>query len=137
MDTLSPAARSERMARIKGKNTGPEIVVRRLAHALGYRHRLHASKLPGRPDLVFPGRRKVVFIHGCFWHRHQARSCKLARLPKSKLDFWGPKLEGNAKRDEKVRRRLRGLGWQSLVIWECQVKNKTALERKIRRFLGA
>src|SRR5664279_1164504 len=99
VDTLTKAERSARMARIRGKDTGTELVVRSLIHSLGYRYRLHAKSLPGRPDLVFRKRRKVVFVHGCFWHRHDDPGCKLARLPKSRLEFWVPKLEGNRDRD--------------------------------------
>ena len=99
MDTLSKAQRSERMSRVRGKDTKPELLVRRLVHGMGYRYRLHRRDLPGTPDLVFPGRRKVIFVHGCFWHRHPDPACKLARLPKSRTDFWLPKLEGNRARD--------------------------------------
>src|SRR5687768_17294491 len=99
VDTLSKSARSERMSRIGAKDTKPEMAVRRLVHSLGYRYRLHRRSLPGNPDLVFPARRKAIFVHGCFWHRHPDSSCKLARLPKSRGDFWIPKLEANAERD--------------------------------------
>jgi DNA mismatch endonuclease (patch repair protein) len=91
MDTLTPKERSERMSRVRNKDTKPEMQVRRLVSALGYRYRLQYKKVPGRPDLAFPGRRKVIFVHGCFWHRHPEPSCPLARLPKSRLDFWGPR----------------------------------------------
>src|SRR5678815_580983 len=93
MDTLTPAERSARMARVKGKGSSAEIVVRRLVHRMGYRYRLHGAKLPGRADLVFAGRKKAIFVHGCFWHRHPDPDCKLARMPKSRLDFWTSKLE--------------------------------------------
>ncbi len=99
-DTLSPVERSKRMARIRSRDTGPELVVRRMVHAMGYRYRLHRADLPGRPDLVFPGRKAVVYVHGCFWHRHPDPKCQLARLPKSKLGFWEPKLLLNRQRDE-------------------------------------
>src|SRR5690554_1365672 len=98
-DTLTKAQRSNRMSLIKGKHTAVERTVRSLVHGMGYRFRLH-GKLPGKPDLVFPGRRKVIFVHGCFWHRHDDPACKLARLPKTRLDFWGPKLRANAERDK-------------------------------------
>jgi DNA mismatch endonuclease, patch repair protein len=91
-DTLTLRERSERMALVRGKNTGPEMAVRKLVHRLGYRYRLHIRTLPGKPDLVFAGRRKVIFVHGCFWHRHPDKTCKLARMPKSRLEFWGPKM---------------------------------------------
>ncbi len=135
-DTLTPAQRSERMSRVRSKHTGPEMTVRRLMHRLGYRYRLHDKRLPGRPDLVFPSRRCVIFVHGCFWHRHGDSGCKLARLPKSRLDFWVPKLDANKARDVENRRKLRSLQWKSLVIWECQLKKPLSLERKIRSFLG-
>jgi DNA mismatch endonuclease (patch repair protein) len=133
-DTLTPSARSERMSRVRGKNTAPELAVRRLVHALGYRYRLHRHKLPGRPDLVFHKRHKAIFVHGCFWHRHGDSACKLARLPKSRLDFWVPKLEANRERDHKNEERLKMMGWQSLVIWECQVGDQAFLERNPFRF---
>lgn len=119
MDTLSKEQRSERMSRVRHKNTKPEIAVRRLVHSLGYRFRLHRSDLPGKPDLVFPSRRKVIFVHGCFWHRHG--NCHLARMPKSRLDFWQAKLEANRTRDINHKRRLTRIGWKYLVVWECQL----------------
>jgi DNA mismatch endonuclease (patch repair protein) len=111
------------------------MVVRKLVFALGYRYRLHRRDLPGCPDLVFPPKRKVIFVHGCFWHRHQ--NCALARLPKSRLDFWKPKLEGNRQRDEKNKRALNREGWKVLTVWECQLKDSGCLEARIRRFLDA
>lgn len=135
-DTLSPTTRSERMSLVRNKNTGPEMVVRRLVHGMGYRYRLHGRGLPGRPDLLFPSRRRVIFVHGCFWHRHGDSACKLARLPKSRLDFWIPKLEGNKVRDVENLQKLRSMGWKSLVIWECQLKKPLPLARKISAFLG-
>lgn len=135
MDTLSVEERSERMARIRGKNTRPELFVRKLVFALGYRYRLHVRDLPGQPDLVFASRRKVILVHGCFWHFHSP--CSIARLPKSNLDFWGPKLEGNKARDKRNRLALRKAGWKVLTIWECQLKDTRRLEARIRRFLDA
>ncbi|MCC6695348.1 MAG: DNA mismatch endonuclease Vsr [Candidatus Hydrogenedentes bacterium] len=135
VDTLTPEERSEIMARVRSKNMRPELAVRMLVFAMGYRYRLHARDLPGSPDLVFRRRRKVIFVHGCFWHRHS--NCALARLPKSRIEFWTPKLEGNRKRDEKNRRALRRDGWSVLTVWECQLKSSSALERRIRRFLDA
>lgn len=134
-DSLSPEQRSERMSRVRSKDTGPEFRVRRVAHALGYRYRLHRRDLPGKPDLVFPGRRKVIFVHGCFWHRHTDPACKLARLPKSRLDFWLPKLQGNRERDLRNQQALRAMGWEVLVVWECELGERAALEYKLRRFL--
>jgi DNA mismatch endonuclease (patch repair protein) len=135
VDSLSPAERSEIMARVRSKDTRPELIVRKLVFALGYRYRLHGKNLPGRPDMVFKNRRKVIFVHGCFWHRH-AR-CALARLPKSRLDFWLPKLEGNKLRDRRNLRALAKEGWKVLTIWECQLADAARLERVIRRFVDA
>ncbi len=135
MDTLTPAERSARMALVRAKDTKPELLVRRLVHGMGYRYRLHRRDLPGTPDLVFPGRGKVIFIHGCFWHRHAG--CALARLPKSRGDFWLPKLTANAERDARNVRALRRLGWGVLTIWECQLGESATLANRIRRFLDA
>ena len=123
------------MSKIKGKDTKPELLVRRLTHRLGYRYRLHRKSLPGRPDLVFGPRRKVIFVHGCFWHRHEDSDCKLARLPKSRLDFWLPKLDANKERDERNIFELRKLGWDVLVFWECQTRNEDEMERLVTQFL--
>lgn len=136
MDTLTIAERSERMSRVRSKDTKPEMVVRSLVHRMGFRYRLHDSKLPGKPDLVLPSRGKIIFVHGCFWHRHGA-SCEYTRWPKSKLDFWKPKLEQNHQRDKMVRRQLRKAGWKVLVIWECQLRNSDKLAKRVRAFLAA
>lgn len=135
VDTLTPDERSERMGRVRSKDTKPEIIIRHLVHGMGYRYRLHRYDLPGRPDLVFPRFRKVIFVHGCFWHRHPDQACKLARLPKSRLDFWMPKLEGNRRRDEKNQAALLSHGWKFMVIWECEIGNTQELERRIKLFL--
>jgi len=135
MDTLSARQRSERMALVRGKDTKPEMVVRRLVHRLGYRYALHRRDLPGTPDMVFPARGKVIFVHGCFWHRHEG--CALARLPKSRGEFWLPKLEGNARRDARKVRALRRQGWGVMTIWECQAGDTAWLANRIRRFLDA
>ncbi len=119
-DPLTPAERSEQMRRIRKHDTKPELLVRRAAHALGFRFRLHRADLPGSPDLAFPGRRKAVFVHGCFWHQHDG--CRFKRQPKSRLDYWLPKLVRNVERDEEVRRQIDALGWDSIVIWECEVR---------------
>ena len=132
-DTLTHAERSERMARIRGKDTGPERRIRRLLTALGFRYRLHYSKLPGRPDIAFPGRRKVIWVHGCFWHRHPG--CSSARLPKSRLEFWKPKLEGNRNRDLRNEADVRAAGWDTLVVWECELSDELALVTRLRSFL--
>ena len=135
MDTLTSRQRSARMALVRAKHTKPELHVRRLVHGLGYRYRLHRRDLPGTPDMVFPARGKVIMVHGCFWHRH-AR-CALARLPKSRRDFWVPKLVANARRDARDARTLRRSGWGVMTIWECQLSDATVLTRRIRRFLDA
>lgn len=114
----------------KTRNTCSEDRLRQ-----GYRYRLHKANLPGKPDLVFAGRKKVIFVHGCFWHRHPEPTCPLARLPKSKLDFWVPKLEANRQRDEANVRELQQAGWEVLTIWECQLKNEKELKSRIREFL--
>jgi DNA mismatch endonuclease, patch repair protein len=132
MDTLSPDQRSERMSRVRGKSTKPEMKVRRIAHAMGYRYRLHSRTLPGHPDLVFNGRKKVIFVHGCFWHRHEG----CGRMPKSRLDFWAPKLESNKIRDLDNQRRLLSMGWSFLVIWECEIKDAHCIARRLEDFLG-
>jgi DNA mismatch endonuclease, patch repair protein len=135
MDTLSKSERSARMSLVRSTDTKPELLVRRLVHGLGYRYRLHVPKLPGRPDIVFPRMRKVIFVHGCFWHRHPR--CHLARLPKSKLSFWVPKLTLNRRRDVLNIRRLRHAGWQVEVIWECQIEGPELLQSTIAMMFGA
>ena len=132
-DSLTPAERSRRMSLIRGRDTKPEMLVRRMAHALGFRFRLHRRDLPGCPDLVFPRLKRVVFVHGCFWHRHQG--CKRARLPKSRHEFWVPKLEGNRLRDRRNRALLKKLGWDCLVVWECQLERPEWVGQKLERYL--
>ena len=124
------------MSRIRGKNSVAEMRLRRLIHGMGFRYRLHVKNLPGTPDLVFPSRKAVIFMHGCFWHRHQ--DCRLARMPKSRVAFWREKLEANKRRDEGNVRQLNELGWRVLVIWECQMKEKDMSEvsNVVRRFLA-
>ena len=136
MDTMTSAERSERMSRVRNKDTKPELRVRHLVSAMGYRYRLQYKKVPGRPDLAFPGRRKAIFVHGCFWHRHPDQSCPLARLPKSRLDFWLPKLEGNRSRDLRKEQELRERGWSLHVVWECQLRDEEKLRENLRAFLG-
>ena len=116
-DTLTPQGRSERMSRIRGKDTGPEMALRRALHAMGLRYRLHVRDLPGRPDLVFPSRKAVVFVHGCFWHQHDG--CSIANVPKSNVTYWQAKFMANRARDARTTRRLRALGWRVIVVWEC------------------
>ena len=136
-DTVTPERRSEIMSRIKSKGTKPEMRVRRLVHSLGFRYRLHKHKLPGRPDLVFGPRKKVIFVHGCFWHMHPDPECKLATLPKSNTDYWLPKLKRNLERDNANREALKELGWEVLTIWECEIRKSVDLERRIVEFLKA
>lgn len=131
-DPLSPAERSERMSRIRNANTKPEMTVRGIVHGLGYRYRLHSRELPGNPDLVFRPRKKVIFVHGCFWHQH---GCRQYREPRTKRSFWERKLAKNKARDAEVKRQLRKLGWRALVIWECQLKKEDELKNRIKRFL--
>ena len=109
------------MGRIGSKNTAPELIVRRLLHSLGYRFRLHRKDLPGTPDIVLPGRRKAIFVHGCFWHQHQDPTCPLQTHPKSHTGYWKPKLRCNRERDRINERELTALGWKSLAIWECEL----------------
>lgn len=132
-DVFTARKRSAIMQAIRGKDSKPEVAVRRLAHSLGYRYRLHVPELPGKPDLVFPSRRKIILIHGCFWHRHRCR--KGRSLPRTHARFWREKLDRNKARDATNRRRLRKLGWEVLVIWECEVKRMNALIERIVGFL--
>lgn len=129
MDKLTPAMRSAHMRKIRKVDTRPEIAVRRAAHALGLRFRLHRRDLPGTPDLVFPKHRTAIQVHGCFWHQHDG--CRLARRPKSRLDYWLPKLARNAERDVSIRQQLEALGWRVMVIWECETKNVEAVRAKL------
>lgn len=123
-DSLSPALRSERMARIRSKDTAPEMRLRQQLHRRGLRFRLHSGKLPGKPDLVFPRYKVVVFVHGCFWHRHEG--CKIATTPKSNTEFWLAKFERNKNRDREVIEAIRQSGWKVIVVWECQLKPASA-----------
>ena len=134
-DTISAERRSNNMRRIRSKDMSPELKVRRLLHRMGYRYRLHRKDLPGHPDIVFPKMKKVVFVHGCFWHQHSDPACKIAHLPKSHLEYWAPKLERNKQRDEQSLALLRRLGWKSLVVWECGASDSPRLRRKLTWFL--
>lgn len=124
------------MALVKSKNTRPEMLVRRLIHGMGYRYRLHKKDLPGKPDIVFVSRKKVIFVHGCFWHGHQDPACKLSRIPKSNLDFWREKIRRNQQRDIEVANKLDQEGWATLVIWECETRCSEDISVKIQDFLG-
>jgi DNA mismatch endonuclease, patch repair protein len=135
-DVYSSEKRSWVMSRVRGKNTSPEIKVRSLIHRLGYRFRLHRKDLPGKPDLVFVSRKKVIFVHGCFWHQHCDPSCKGAQRPKSNVGYWQPKLSRNQARDAEHEAALQAQDWRVLVIWECQTGDERALEQKLLSFLG-
>jgi DNA mismatch endonuclease (patch repair protein) len=123
------------MRSIRKKDTKPEITVRKLVHALGYRFRLHRSDIPGTPDLTFVRARKTIFVHGCFWHQH--RGCRLAKLPQARPEYWLPKLARNQERDAANLKRLKKLGWKALVLWECQIGTTAAIQEKIKRFLAS
>ena len=123
------ASRSKNMSAIKSKNTKPEVEVRKLLHSMGFRFRLHKKDLPGSPDIVLPKYKTVIFVHGCFWHRHQR--CKFASNPKTRVDFWNKKFNDNIERDIKNQEDLESLGWESKIIWECEIKDKKKLEKKL------
>ena len=125
--------RSANMRAIRSKDMRPELAVRHLVHQMGYRYRLHKKDLPGKPDLAFVSRRKVIFVHGCFWHAH--KGCKAAHVPKSNLEYWGPKLERNLTRDLKNIESLMANGWETLIIWECETKTQEELKKRILDFL--
>ena len=126
--------RSRIMRAVKGADTTPELAVRRLAHSMGYRFRLHRNDLPGKPDLTFPRLRKVIFVHGCFWHGHDCP--RGARVPVQNRDYWTRKVARNVERDMSAQSALHCLGWKSLVVWECEIKEQDRLRRALRRFLG-
>ncbi|GAC1634438.1 MAG: very short patch repair endonuclease [Candidatus Acidiferrum sp.] len=132
VDNLSPDKRSKQMSLVRSKDTKPEMAVRRLVHRLGYRYRLHRTDLPGKPDLVFPSQKKIIFVHGCFWHAHE---CRLGRMPKSRLRYWRRKIRRNNDRDTLTLRRLRGMRWRCLVLWECQLRDLGMVSKRIDRFL--
>jgi DNA mismatch endonuclease (patch repair protein) len=137
MDRLTPSQRSENMRQIKSKNMKPEMVVRSTVHSLGYRYRLHRQDLPGKPDLVFGPRKKVIFVHGCFWHGHHDPKCiDGQRKPKSNLDYWLPKLARNQERDSQRETELQHLGWLVLTVWECETRAPMALAKRLQVFLG-
>ena len=136
-DRLTQSRRSVNMSAIRSRNTYPEIAVRRIAHQMGYRFRLNCKDLPGKPDLVFRSRKKVIFVHGCFWHQHDAPGCSDSRLPKSNKSYWHNKLKRNAERDQQHIEELRKLGWKSLVLWECQIgRELPRVSKRISTFLG-
>lgn len=132
-DSLTQEKRSWLMSRVRQRDTKPEMLVRRLVHSMGWRFRLHSKELPGRPDLVFPRLRKVIFIHGCFWHRHD---CKKATTPKSNEDYWHKKFAENVERDNKALAELKRMGWGSMVVWECKTRDIDALIASLSAFLS-
>ena len=125
--------RSRNMSAIKSKNTKPEIAVRKLLHSMGYRFRLHRKDLPGSPDIVLPKYKTVIFVHGCFWHRHE--NCKYASTPKTRKEFWENKFNCNKKRDQKIQKEIIDLGWKFIIIWECEARNIQPLEEKLKGYL--
>ena len=134
-DVLTPEQRRRNMAAIKGKNTKPEMIVRQLVHGLGYRYRLHRKDLPGKPDLVFPSRRKIIEVYGCYWHMHDCPYGKV--VPKTNAEFWQNKRLSNVVRDTKNSEELAKQGWRVLVLWECEVKDKEKLQERITQFLDS
>jgi DNA mismatch endonuclease, patch repair protein len=122
VDVVSPAVRSRMMSGIQGKNTKPEVMVRKMLHAMGYRFRLHRRDLPGAPDIVLPGRKVAIFVHGCFWHMHSG--CRFAKLPTTRPEFWKAKLQGNTGRDQAAVVKLNAMGWRTLWVWECATRAK-------------
>lgn len=136
MDALTPERRSENMRRIRSKGMKPELAVRSLVHRLGYRYRLHVKSLPGKPDLVLASRRKIILVHGCFWHQHGDPACRITRKPKSNLSYWGKKLRANVERDSAHVKQLEVLGWSVLTIWECELRDGNRLLKRLTRFLS-
>lgn len=123
-DNLTALQRSKRMGSIKQKDTSPELVLRKALHKIGFRYRLHASELPGRPDIVFPKYKTAIFVHGCFWHRHV--NCRLATNPKSRVDFWEKKFASNVERDARNVQDLHALGWRVFIVWQCELTRSMA-----------
>jgi DNA mismatch endonuclease, patch repair protein len=134
MDRLSAAERSALMSRVRGRDTNPERIVRRALTDLGIRYRLSPKDVLGKPDIVFKGRRRVIFVHGCFWHQHP--KCRRAKRPATRREFWSQKLDGNVRRDGRIVRTLRAEGWNVLILWECQLLDPEKLKRKLSAFLA-
>lgn len=133
VDRLSPERRSWLMSRIRGRNTKPEVAVRSMLHRMGYRFRLQRRGLPGTPDILLPSRSVAIFVHGCFWHGHV---CKRTKMPKSREEYWAEKIEANRRRDSVKRRQLSALGWNVVVVWECELKRPDKLAARLRKALG-
>lgn len=131
MDIVSKEQRSRMMAAVRQRDTPAELAVRRVAHALGFRFRLNVRSLPGSPDIVFPKHRKVIFVHGCYWHRH---NCRKATMPSSRTEFWQSKFEANVNRDQQAIKKLRKLGWKVLVVWECQTNDAVKVAKTLKKF---
>ena len=132
-DTRTPQQRRHIMQSVGTKNTTPELTLRRVLSGMGYRYRLHAKKLPGRPDIVFPGKKKAIFVNGCFWHLH---GCAKGQIPKSRQDYWEPKLRTNRDRDDSNTRKLEALGWSVLVVWQCELRDLSSIMEKVTLFLN-
>jgi DNA mismatch endonuclease (patch repair protein) len=132
-DRVSEKTRSYIMSTVGSKNTGPEMSVRKMLHAMRYRYKLHQRNLPGSPDISFPKKKKVIFVHGCFWHGH---NCGYGRLPKSKIAYWSAKVEANKARDKKNIEKLKNLGWKSIVVWQCQLKDMNKIQQRLVGFFG-
>jgi DNA mismatch endonuclease (patch repair protein) len=133
-DKLTPERRSANMSRIRSCDTSPEMIVRRLVHGMGYRYRLHVAEVPGKPDLVFPRLKSIIEVRGCFWHQHAG--CIDSHIPKTRVEYWAPKLKRNQLRDAENGRKLRRLGWRLFVVWECQTVDAGRLGKRLGRFLG-
>ena len=136
MGVAQGEARSRIMRAIRAKDTAPELAVRRVLHAAGYRFRLHRRDLPGNPDVVLPRHRAVIFVHGCFWHQHPDSGCRNAQVPRSNTAYWSPKLARTAERDREAAERLKAMGWHVLTIWECETKQTEALTQRLLQFLA-
>ena len=134
-DRLTPAQRSAHMGKIRRAHTKPELLVRRMLHSMGYRYRLQWKGVPGRPDVAFPGRKKAIYVHGCFWHQHEG--CRSAHIPSTRTAFWSSKFERNKARDQRVLAEARALGWETLVVWECETARLETLKGRLVAFLGA
>lgn len=132
VDTRTPEQRRRIMQSVKTKDTGPEVAVRKILFAMGYRYRLHGKDLPGKPDIVLPGRRKAIFVHGCYWHGHE---CSKGKLAKSRADYWAPKIETNRARDARNLQDLQALGWKTLVVWQCELSETERLGRRLKAFV--
>lgn len=133
-DNVDPIRRSQIMSKVRSFNTKPEMIVRRTAHKMGFRYRLHCKDVPGKPDLVFRSRRKVIFVHGCFWHRHEG--CPNTRTPKSRIDYWEEKFLKNQERDQRIYHELDSTNWKYKIIWECETKNIDKLKKDLQSFLN-